>query len=353
VRLASIINSLWFAWVAAAKTTVIGETGMPRQCSAAIESWPLARPFRISRGVKTAADVVTVTLTDGGAVGRGEAVPYARYGETPQSVAAQIAAIAEAIEGGADRARLAALLPAGAARNAIDCALWALEAALSGQPVAQRLGLSGATSVATALTISLDTPERMGAAAAMAQAPLLKVKLDASQVGERLQAVRAAAPDARLIVDPNEGWGIDDLIAHSAILKAAKVAFVEQPLPAGEDEALAAYRGGIALCADESCHTVEDLQALTGRYQIVNIKLDKAGGLTEAHRLLLAARAQGFGVMVGCMVCSSLAIAPAFLLAGGADYVDLDGPLWLREDRPGGLVEQGGMIAFQQADFWG
>lgn len=326
---------------------------MPRHVSATTESWPLARPFRISRGVKTAADVIVVTLTDGDAIGRGEAVPYGRYGETPQSVRDQIAAVAAAIEAGADRAELAGLLPAGAARNALDCALWDLQAAQTGRRVSDMLGLAAPPQAPTALTISLDTPERMGEAAAMAQAPLLKVKLDASQVGERLQAVRAAAPDARLIVDPNESWRIDDLVAVTPILRVANVAFVEQPLPAGEDEALGAYRGGIALCADESVHTIDDLGALAGRYQIVNIKLDKAGGLTQAHRLLLAARAQGFGVMIGCMVCSSLAIAPAFLLAGGAEYVDLDGPLWLREDRPGGLVEQGGMIAFQRADFWG
>jgi L-Ala-D/L-Glu epimerase len=326
---------------------------MPRQVKAAIESLPLARPFRISRGVKTAAEVVTVTLAEAGAVGRGEAVPYGRYGETPQSVLDQIAAVASAVEAGADRAALSKLLPAGAARNALDCALWDLHAAKTGRRVAENLGVQAPKQIPTALTISLDTPECMGAAAAMAPAALLKVKLDAEQVAERLQAVRAAAPDARLIVDPNEGWRIDDLIAHTPILHAAKVAFVEQPLPVGEDAALADYRGAITLCADESVHTLDDLDALAGRYQIVNIKLDKAGGLTEAHRLLVAARARGFGVMIGCMVCSSLAIAPAFLLAGGADYVDLDGPLWLREDRPGGLAEAGGMIGFQRADFWG
>jgi L-alanine-DL-glutamate epimerase-like enolase superfamily enzyme len=326
---------------------------MGRSLKVGIESWPLARPFRISRGVKTAAEVISVTLHEQVATGRGEAVPYSRYDETPASVAAQISSVAAAIEAGADRAALARLLAPGAARNALDCALWDLEAALTGQRVTDRIGLAAPRQVATALTISLDTPAQMGEAAARLEAPLLKVKLDAHLVKERLQAVRAAAPTARLIIDPNEGWRIDDLIAHTETLRAAQVAFVEQPLPAGEDEALAAYRGGIALCADESVHTLADLEALVGRYQIVNIKLDKAGGLTEAARLLLAARTAGFRVMIGCMVCSSLAVAPAFLLAGGADYVDLDGPLWLSADRPGGLIEQGGMIAFQRADFWG
>jgi L-Ala-D/L-Glu epimerase len=326
---------------------------MGRTLKVGIESWPLERPFRISRGVKTAAEVIAITLQEDNAIGRGEAVPYGRYGETPASVADQIAFVAAAIEAGADRAALADLLEPGAARNALDCALWDLEAALSGQRVADRIGLAAPREVATALTISLDTPAQMGQTAAQLQAPLLKVKLDAEQVKERLQAVRAAARGAQLIVDPNEGWRMDDLVAHTETLHAAQVAFVEQPLPAGEDEALADYRGGIALCADESVHTLFDLAALAGRYQIVNIKLDKAGGLTEAHRLLLAARAQSFRVMIGCMVCSSLAIAPAFLLAGGADYVDLDGPLWLSNDRPGGLVAQGGMIGFADARFWG
>jgi L-Ala-D/L-Glu epimerase len=327
---------------------------VPRQLHAQIDSLPLAKPFRISRGVKTAAEVLTVTLEQDGAIGRGEAVPYARYNETPQTVLAQIATVAAALAAGAGRDVLAKTLPAGAARNALDCALWELEARLSGKPVSAALGLAAPTKITTALTVSLDAPAAMGAAAAaIAEAPLIKVKLDGDDVEARLFAVRNAAPNARLIVDPNEGWGIDDLVAHTPILRAAKVAFVEQPLPAGEDDALADYRDGIALCADESVHTVDDLGALSGRYQIVNIKLDKAGGLTQAHRLFLAARAHGFGVMIGCMVCSSLAIAPAFLLAGGADYVDLDGPLWLREDRPGGLVGARGVIGFADRDFWG
>ena len=318
-----------------------------------IEQWPLAAPFRISRGIKTLAEVVTVELREGGSVGRGECVPYPRYGDTPQSVSRQIEDIAEALASGASRRDLPALLPPGPAMNAVDCALWDLEAALSGRTVGQMIGKSGAD-VVTALTVSLDTPDRMAAAAeAIAGAALIKVKVNAEQPEACLRAVRKRAPDAALIVDPNESWDLPLLTALQPLLAELRIAFVEQPLPAEDDAALEGFEPLVPICADESCHTANDLDVLVGRYGMVNIKLDKTGGLTGALALLEAARARDFGVMVGCMVSTSLSIAPALHVAARADYADLDGPLWLKQDRAGGVSLRDGRLARPAAGFWG
>ncbi len=295
-----------------------------------VESFRLAEAFTISRGSRTEARVLSVTLRDGEVAGRGECVPYARYGETAESVADQVRSLPDAF----DRAALQTLLPAGAARNAVDCALWDLEAKRAGRRVWELAGLAAPGPEVTAFTLSLDTPERMRAAAARhAERPLLKIKLGTPDDMARLEAVRDGAPKARIIVDANEGWTEEvyrDLAPH---LLRLGVELVEQPLPAGEDAALAGIERPLAVCADESCHDRASLAALAGRYDIVNIKLDKTGGLTEALALRDAAREAGFGIMVGCMVGTSLAMAPAVLVAQGAAVTDLDGPLLLAEDR--------------------
>ena len=286
--------------------------------------------FTISRGSKTHADVLTVQITRAGHQGWGECVPYARYGETPESVAAQIASLPDDIT----RAALQTALPAGAARNAVDCALWDWGCKSQAKRAWQVAGLPAPTPVQTAFTLSLDTPEAMRAkAAAHAHRPILKIKLGTPDDMPRLEAVRAGAPRAVLIVDANEGWNAEiysDLAPH---LLRLGVALVEQPLPAGEDEILAEIARPLPICADESAHDAASLPALKGRYDMVNLKLDKTGGLTEALAARAQARALGLRVMVGCMVGSSLAMAPAALLAQGADFADLDGPLLLREDR--------------------
>lgn len=318
---------------------------MLRTLSVRPEHWPLSTPFRISRGVKTAADVVAVTLVQDGHTGRGEGVPYARYGETLESVLAQVNGLAGALSEGMTRQDLAAALGPGAARNAIDCALWDLEARLGGRAVAEALGQPPLDPLVSALTVSLDTPQAMGEATArMTGATLIKVKVDRNEPAACLAAVRAAAPDAALIVDPNESWTIEILAALQPVLADLKVALIEQPLPAGEDGDLAGFQSCAPICADESCHVAEDLAGLKDRYQVVNIKLDKSGGLTEALDLLTQARSLGFGVMVGCMVSSSMSIAPAFHVARHADFVDLDGPIWLANDYPGGAVQRGAVL---------
>ncbi|PEQ14335.1 dipeptide epimerase [Novosphingobium sp. PC22D] len=327
---------------------------MPRQLHARHDSFALSRPFRIARGVKTAAEVVTVTLAQGGLVGRGEAVPYARYGESIESALAQIEAVRAAIEAGADRAALAALLPAGAARNALDCALWDLEAKVDGIGVSARLGEPAPTPIATALTIVIDTPEAMAAAARdVADAPLLKIKVDANAPADAIRAVRGAAPEAALIVDPNESWDEAMVRAMAGVLEECGVALLEQPVPAEADAWLAGYASPVPICADEAVHVAADLDVVAARYDAVNVKLDKAGGLTEGLALAHAARERGLGLMTGCMVCSSLGIAPALHVARLSDWVDLDGPYWLREDRQGGVRFEGGYVLPQQEGFWG
>lgn len=303
------------------------------------ERLPLAAPFAISRGRKTEAAVVVVTLDDGRHRGRGECVPYARYGETVEGVLEAITRIGHELAADLAPHDLLGRLPPGAARNAIDCALWDLRAKQAGRRVHHLLGLPAPTPVTTAFTISLDTPERMGEAArAAAGRPLLKVKLGTTDDRERIAAVRAAAPEARLIVDANEGWCPENLAVHIEACERAAVELIEQPLPADDDEALRDVHTRVALCADESAHGLSSLERLDGKYSAINVKLDKTGGLTEALALVEAAQSRSLSIFVGCMVASSLAIAPALLLTRAARWVDLDGPLWLEADRAEGLV---------------
>lgn len=325
-----------------------------RTVQAQHDRFALTRPFRISRGEKNLADVIAVTVTEDGIVGRGEGVPYPRYGESVEGALAAVAGVREAVEAGADRQALLALLPPGAARNAIDCALWDLEARRSGVDVAARLGIPAAGPRASALTIVIDSPSAMAAAAARAgAAPLLKIKVDAVRPGERIFAVRAAARKAALIVDPNESWDRSMVEIMQPALAEAGVALLEQPVPAGSDAWLEGFDPAVPICADESVHVASDLESIGRRYQAINVKLDKAGGLTAAVDLVRAARARGLGVMTGCMVCSSLSIAPAIHLAALSDFADLDGPLWLRDDRPGGVREEGGILFPPKRGFWG
>ena len=327
---------------------------MLRRLSAVHQHWPLATPFRISRGTRHAAETVHVEIHAGPLRGRGESVPYARYGETIESVLAQVRALERRVAAGLDRPRLAELLPAGAARNALDCALWDLEARQAGTSVWSLLQQAPPPALDMALTVGLDTPERMHAAAArLAACPLIKIKVDATDPAAQVRAVRSAAPAARLIVDPNESWDLPLLARMQAVMLEARVELVEQPLPSDRDADLDGFNAEVPICADESCHVATDLPALAGRYQVVNIKLDKTGGLTGALELLGAARAQGFGVMVGCMICSSLSVAPAFLVARYADFVDLDGPLWLKADHPDGVRGEGGRLHPASGEFWG
>tara|TARA_R110000764_G_scaffold13909_2_gene40100 strand:- start:1310 stop:2275 length:966 start_codon:yes stop_codon:yes gene_type:complete len=310
----------------------------------------LAQVFTIARGSRTEAQVLTVRVSDGDVTGVGECVPYARYGETLDSVTAQINGLPADIS----RMGLYDLLPAGAARNAVDCALWDLEAKRAGKRVWELAGLVKPGPEITAYTLSLDSPEAMQAQAAKnAFRPLLKIKLGTPDDMPRLEAVRAGAPDARIIVDANEGWSADvyaDLAPH---LVRLGVQLVEQPLPAGEDDALIGMDRPVPVCADESCHDRASLPHLKGKYDVVNIKLDKTGGLTEALALRDEALAQGYRVMVGCMVGSSLAMAPATLVAQGAEVVDLDGPLLLAEDRDEPLIFDAAGVHPPSAKLWG
>lgn len=326
---------------------------MSRALVAAHERFALHTPFRISRGVKTEADVVTVTIRDGVVTGRGEGVPYPRYGESVESVLAAIGGMRSAVEAGATRDELLALMPAGAARNAVDCALWDLEARL-GRSVAAILGAAEPGRVESALTVVIDTPDAMAfTAAALGRAPLVKVKVDAVDPAAQIRAVRAAVPDARLIVDPNESWNEDVATAMRPVLIEARVVVLEQPAPADADGWLKGFDAGVPICADEAVHTADDLDAIAGRYHVVNIKLDKAGGLTGALALASAARARGLGVMTGCMVSTSLSIAPALHVAALSDFADLDGPLWLAADRAGGVRDDGGVLLPPVRGFWG
>lgn len=295
------------------------------------ETWPVAGTFTISRGSRTEVTVVVATVSDGIHAGRGECVPYTRYGETVEGVVAAIRSVA----GIASRDELARRLAPGAARNAIDCALWDLEAKRAGRLVADLAGVAlPAVPPLTCYTLSLGAPEAMAAAArAAADKPLLKLKLGGGGDAERMRAVRAARPDARLVADANEAWRPEELAPLLAVARECGFECVEQPLPAGEDAVLSLRPPGVAICADESLHTRADLDRVAGLYDAVNVKLDKAGGLTGALELARAAKARGLGVMVGCMLATSLAMAPATLLAGLADWLDLDGPLLLARDR--------------------
>jgi L-alanine-DL-glutamate epimerase-like enolase superfamily enzyme len=318
------------------------------------ESWPIAGTFTISRGSKTAADVIVVTLKRNGHQGWGEAVPYPRYGETVTDTLAALQARGTAIAKLASRDEIAKLDLPFAARNALDCALWDLECKESGTPVWERAGLPQPQSVTTAFTISLDTPEAMAmAAAAAAQRPLLKVKLGREGDAERLAAVRKAAPRSRLIIDANEGWTAANVQEMLSLCAAHGVELVEQPLPASDDEALRHVKRPILVCADESAHGIESLANLTGKYDAINIKLDKTGGLTPALALARDAQSQGLKIMVGCMLATSLAMAPAFLLVHFADYVDLDGPLLLARDREPAITYNGSLMQPPPPALWG
>jgi L-Ala-D/L-Glu epimerase len=327
---------------------------MPLTLTIRNESWPIAGRFTISRGAKTQADVIVVELHDGPYGGRGECVPYPRYGESTQSVTAALEAMRDRLSAGLDRTALLSTMPAGAARNALDCALWDLEAKRSGQRVYELAGLPAPHPLTTAYTISLDTPDAMArAAAAAAWRPLLKVKVGARGTHERLCAVRSAAPRAELIVDANEAWEPANLAENLAVCARAGVSLVEQPVPAGADETLATISRPVPVCADESLHDRACLARLQGAYDAINIKLDKAGGLTEALALMVEADRLGFATMVGCMVGTSLAIAPALLLGQRARVVDLDGPLLLAADRPDGLRFEGSVVYPAPPALWG
>jgi L-alanine-DL-glutamate epimerase-like enolase superfamily enzyme len=317
------------------------------------QSWPLDKPFRISRGTRTEARVVVMTVTDGQHIGRGEAVPIRRYNQSPASVLAQIQSIKSVQQ--LDRQQIQKLLPAGAARNALDCALWDLEAKISGKRAWELANIPLAHEVETSFTISLDTPAAMAAVAkANATAPILKLKLGGDDLDlARVEAVRGAAPAARLLIDANESWTTDHYCKVVPSLCQFGIELIEQPFPADADEVLETLDRPIPVCADESCHTTADLPRLKNRYEMVNIKLDKTGGLTEALLLMERAREAGFKLLIGCMVCTSLGIAPARLLVSTADYVDLDGPLLLAGDRHHRLSYLGGKIGVPSRELWG
>ena len=321
--------------------------------SAAIETWPIAGTFTISRGSKRVAEVVVVEVSDGRHRGRGECVPYLRYGETAAGVVAAVEAAREPMSRGLDRAALQRLMPAGAARNGIDCALWDLAAKRSSQPAHALGGLPPLRPLKTVYTISLGSPDAMAQAARQAARSLLKIKLGGAGDPDRIRAIRQAVPDAELIVDANEGWSRENLAENLTACADAGVTMVEQPLPAADDAALAEVVHPIPVCADESVHDRATLTRLKGKYEAVNIKLDKAGGLTEALALADEASRLGFTIMVGCMVSTSLAIAPATLVAQRARVVDLDGPLLLAADRPDGLRYEGSTLYPPSPALWG
>ncbi len=327
---------------------------MPPKLQVVRESFPTAKPFTISRGAKTSADVITCIIEHDGHVGRGECVPYARYDESVDGVMADIEAMAEAIANGLDREALQKVLKAGAARNAIDCALWDLEAKRSGNPAFKSACRILPRPVPTAVTISLgDASDMADAARAHASQKVLKVKVGTADDRARIHAVASAAPNAEIILDANEGWTEDNIRDHLLVAAEMHIGLIEQPLPAGKDEILAHMPHPVPICADESVHTSDDLEGLFDRYDAINIKLDKAGGLTEALKMRDRGREIGFGIMVGCMLGSSLAMAPAVLLAQDADWVDLDGPLLLARDRPSPLTYTSSMVSPPDSDLWG
>ncbi|HEV2531954.1 N-acetyl-D-Glu racemase DgcA [Phenylobacterium sp.] len=327
---------------------------MARALSARAERWPLAAAFVIARGAKTQAEVVVAEIFEGPHRGWGEAVPYGRYSESVESVLAQIEGVRPAVEAGATRQDLQGFLPPGAARNALDCALWDLEAKRAGRRAWALAGRSRLDPVKTCFTISLGAPADMAEAArANAGRPMLKLKIGSPDGVEGVAAVRAAAPKARLIVDANEGLVFEDLPRVTAELTRLGVKLLEQPLPVSQDIQLEGFESPVPLCADESLHTRAELAACARRYSLVNVKLDKAGGLTEALALAAAAQAQGLGLMVGSMVGTSLGVAPALILAQGAEVADLDGPLLLARDREPGLAITGSLIEPPSAEFWG
>jgi len=324
--------------------------------SVRIERWPLAGAFTISRGSKTEAVVVVAELSDGTHCGRGECVPYPRYGETPDGIVAAIEAMRPALHQGLDRAALQFEMPPGAARNALDCAYWDVNAKQSGQRAYELAGLVAPEPRVTAYTISLAGPAEMAEAAERASSrPVLKIKLGGADGDDRrrIVAVRRAAPRAELIIDANEGWTMDNLARNLAACADCGVTLIEQPLPEREDDTLRRDKRPIPVCADESMHDRGSLDRLTGKYDAINVKLDKAGGLTEALALAQAAEQRGLTIMVGCMVATSLSMAPAMLVAQRARVVDLDGPLLLAKDRPDGLRYEGSLIYPPESTLWG
>lgn len=325
-----------------------------RNLQVAVERWPIAGRFAIARGAKREAEVVVATVSEGRAQGRGEGVPYARYGESVAGAVAALQAVAGQVREGLDRHALLALMPPGAARNALDCALWDLEAKCGGRSAAELAGLGEPRPVQTAFTISLDAPEAMAAkAAAAAGHELLKLKLGGGGDPARLAAVREVRPDARLIVDVNEAWVPGEVERMLRLCAEMGVELVEQPVAAGHDDVLARIERAVPVCADEALPPGADPATLVDRYDAVNIKLDKAGGLTAALAQARSARSHGLAIMVGCMVATSLAMAPALLLAPLARYVDLDGPLLLERDRAPGLVYEGGFVRPAAPALWG
>ncbi|HRD76884.1 MAG TPA: dipeptide epimerase [Hyphomicrobiaceae bacterium] len=320
------------------------------------EVWPISGQFVISRGARTEARVVVAEAEIDGVTGRGECTPYPRYGETIEGTLSAIEALDGRLYGPPKvaRARLASILPPSAARNAVDCAIWDLEARLSGQPVHILAGLPAPRPVLTCYTLSLGTPEAMADAARRhADKPLLKLKLGGAGDAERMRAVREARPDARLVADANEAWQAADLEPLLAAAADAGLELIEQPLPQGADDALARIKRIVPVCADESAHTTDSLDALRGRYDAVNIKLDKTGGLTEAIRMHAEAHRLGFRIMVGCMLATSLSMAPAALIATEGDFADIDGPLLLARDRAPGISYANGQASLPATGLWG
>ncbi len=336
------------------KSTPGKQTTMTLKLDVTAERWPIAGVFAISRGSKTEAEVVLATVTDGRYTGRGECVPYARYGESVDEVIDAIRAMAGAVAKGLSAAELGRQMRPGAARNALDCALIDFQCKRIGRTAADSFGIGTLRPVETAYTLSLGAPDAMAEAAAKAaDKTLLKLKLGGDGDIERVARVRAARPDVRIIVDANEAWSAENLAANMEACRAARVELIEQPLPAGADDRLASIRHTVPICADESLHTTDDLDRLAGLYDAINIKLDKTGGLTEGLALLRGAEARRLKIMVGCMVGTSLAMAPALLLAQRAHFVDLDGPLLLARDREPGLRYEGSMIMPPPAALWG
>ena len=318
--------------------------------NASIERWPIEGTFTISRGSKSEAVVVVAAVSADGMIGRGECVPYARYGETPEATLAELHNLDSAV----DARRAWAGLRSKAARNALDCALWDWEAKRSGIAPHIRAARPSPEPILTCYTLTLDTPHAMAAkAASVANLPLLKLKLGGADDAARMRAVRASRPDARLIADANEGWKPSQLVELLAVAAEARFELIEQPLPADADAALASIDHPVPVCADESAHGADAVGALAGRYDAVNIKLDKTGGLTPALAMAAAARTAGLRIMIGCMVATSLSMAPALVLAADADWVDLDGPLLLAKDRPDGLIIRDGLISPAQRQLWG
>ena len=324
------------------------------ELSVRIERWPIAGAFTISRGSKTEAVVVVVELSDGTHRGRGESVPYARYGETADGIVAAIEALRPAVRQGLDRSTLQRALGPGAARNALDCAYWDVNARQAGRRAWQLAAIGSPAPLTTAYTISLASPMEMAAAAERAAwRPLLKVKLGGEDDGKRIAAVRRAAPKADIIADANEGWTAENFAQNLAACADAGVTLIEQPLPEGGDQALAQVKRTIPVCADESAHDRRSLEGLAGKYDAINVKLDKAGGLTEALALVAEAERRGLAIMAGCMVATSLAMAPAMLAAQRARFVDLDGPLLLAKDRACGLRYEGSVVYPSESALWG